>query len=75
MQVVGSLIIFSVFFRLQQIGGLTYFSQIGYVAAGVALIAGTFFLDERYSLLTWIGAAVIVTGIGLSVVAQRQRDS
>ena len=71
MQVIGSVIMFSMFFRLQQIGGPTYLSQIGYIAAGVALIAGTLFLGERYSLLTWIGAAVIVVGIGLSVVAQR----
>ena len=66
---------FSMFFRLQQIGGPTYLSQIGYVAAGVALLTGTVFLGERYSFLTWMGAAVIVIGIGFGVVAQRQRDA
>lgn len=75
MQVVGSVIMFSMFFRLQQIGGPTYLSQIGYVAAGVALLTGTVFLGERYSFLTWMGAAVIVIGIGFGVVAQRQRDA
>lgn len=72
-QVVGSVAMFSIFFRLQQIGGPTYLSQIGYIAAGVALFAGTVFLDEQYSFVTWLGASVIVLGIGISIVAQRQR--
>ncbi len=70
-QVIGAAVMFSVFFRLQQVGGPTYLSQIGYVAAGVALISGTVFLGERYSLITWLGAVVIVVGIALSIVGQR----
>lgn len=70
-QVFASAAMFSIFFRLQQVGGPSYLSQIGYVAAGVALIAGTVFLGERYSIITWIGAAVIVVGIGLSILGQR----
>ena len=73
MQIAGSAAMFSVFFRLQQVGGPTYLSQIGYVAAGVALFSGTLFLGERYSIVTWFGAAVIVAGIGLSIVAQQQQ--
>lgn len=73
-QIVVSTAMFSVFFRLQQIGGPTYLSQIGYISAGVALVAGTVFLGERYSPVTWFGAAVIVVGIGFSVVAQRKQD-
>lgn len=72
-QVLASAAMFSVFFRLQQVGGPTYLSQIGYIAAGVALFAGTLFLGERYSIVTWIGAAVIVAGIGIGVVAQKQQ--
>jgi drug/metabolite transporter (DMT)-like permease len=74
-QVIASTIMFSVFFRLQQVGGPTYLSQIGYVAAGVALFAGTLFLGERYSVATWLGAAVIVAGVGFSVVAQQQKKA
>ncbi len=72
-QVLVSAAMFSVFFRLQQVGGPTFLSQIGYVAAGVALFAGTFFLGEKYSFITWLGAAIIVAGIGFSVVAQKHR--
>lgn len=72
-QVIGSSAMFSIFFRLQQVGGPSYLSQIGYIAAGVALLAGTLFLDERYSMITWIGAGVIVLGIGFSIVAQRSQ--
>jgi len=72
-QVVGSAAMFSVFYRLQRVGGPTYLSQIGYIAAGVALFTGTYFLDERYSFITWFGAAVIVCGILLNVVAHQQK--
>ncbi len=71
-QVFVSAAMFSVFFRLQQVGGPTFLSQIGYVAAGVALFVGTFFLEEKYSFITWLGAAIIVVGIGFSVVAQKK---
>lgn len=74
-QIFVSAAMFSIFFRLQEVGGPTYLSQISYVAAGVALFAGTFFLDERYSVITWVGAAVIVAGIIFSVMAQRQQAS
>lgn len=69
--VITATAMFTVFFRLQQLGGPTYLSQIGYVAAAVALLVGTVFLSERYSLLTWSGAAVIVLAILVSVRAQR----
>ena len=42
------------------VGGPVYLSQIGYVAAAVGLFSGTLFLGERYGLLTWLGAAVII---------------
>jgi|GEM_PF-228011 len=72
-QVLASTAMFSLFFRLQQVGGPTYLSQIGYVAAGIALIAGTWLLDERYAWSTWAGALVILAGIALSVLAERRR--
>jgi len=72
-QVLGSAAMFSVFFRLQQVGGPTYLSQISYVAAAVALFSGTLLLGERYATVTWVGAVIIFLGIGLSVIAQRNR--
>lgn len=71
-QVLASAAMFSLFFRLQQVGGPTYLSQIGYVGAAIALLAGTGMLGERYSTSTWGGAAVILIGIVLSVLAQRR---
>ncbi len=62
-QVVIAAIMFALFFRLQVVGGPVYLSQIGYVAAGTALIIGTFFLGEHYGLATWAGALVIVAGV------------
>lgn len=70
-QVLVGAAMFSLFFRLQAVGGPTYLSQMGYIAAAVALVAGTVFLQERYALITWLGAGVVVVGIGLSVLAQR----
>jgi drug/metabolite transporter (DMT)-like permease len=73
-QVLASTAMFSLFFRLQQVGGPTYLSQIGYVAAAVALLAGTGVLGERYAMATWAGALVILAGIALSVLAQLRSD-
>jgi drug/metabolite transporter (DMT)-like permease len=72
-QVLASTAMFSLFFRLQQVGGPTYLSQIGYVGAAVALLAGTSVLGERYAWPTWTGAMVILIGIMLSVLAERRR--
>ena len=72
-QVLASSAMFSVFFRLQQVGGPTYLSQIGYVAAAIALVAGTSVLGERYAWTTWAGALVILAGIALSVLAEQRR--
>lgn len=73
-QVLASSAMFSVFFRLQQVGGPTYLSQIGYVAAAIALFAGTVILGETYAWATWIGALVIAVGIALGVMAEQRRN-
>ncbi len=57
--------------RLQLVGGPTYLSQIGYIAAVVALLVGTVIFNESYALLTWAGALIIVVGAALSVFAQK----
>ena len=69
--VVATTAMFTVFYRLQEVGGPTYLSQIGYVAAAVALFAGTVFLSEEYSWVTWIGAAIIVLAVATSIRAQK----
>lgn len=69
--VAASTAMFTVFFKLQVAGGPTYLSQIGYVAAAVALLSGTLFLGEKYSLLTWFGALVIIMGVLISIRAQQ----
>lgn len=69
-QAVAAAFQFVVFFRLQKVGGPLYLSQIGYVAAAVGLFSGMVFLGERYGLATWIGAAIIALGIGLTIRAQ-----
>ncbi|HTV67277.1 MAG TPA: DMT family transporter [Rhizobiaceae bacterium] len=69
-QVASASLMFVFFFRLQAVGGPVYLSQIGYVAAAVGLISGTFFLGERYQALTWIGAAIVAAGVVMTTKAQ-----
>ncbi len=57
--------------RLQFVGGPTYLSQIGYVAAGVALLIGLLVFGENYSWITWTGAFIILIGAAISVKAQK----
>ena len=64
---------FAFFFRLQAVGGPVYLSQIGYVAAAIGLVAGVLFLGERYQLLTWAGAAVIIAGVVMTTKAHGGR--
>ncbi|MDQ2633358.1 MAG: DMT family transporter, partial [Pseudomonadota bacterium] len=69
-QMASASAMFAFFFRLQAVGGPVYLSQIGYVAAAVGLFSGTLFLGERYGLLTWLGAVIIVAGVFLTTKAQ-----
>lgn len=69
-QLVASTIMYLTFFRLQAVGGPTYLSQIGYVAAAVGVAVGVWFLGERYPATVWAGIAVVALGIGLTTLAQ-----
>ena len=71
LQLIVSTLMFLMFFRLQQIGGPTYLSQIGYVAAAVGLVVGVFYFGEVYPLAVWIGAGIVAIGIAISTLAQR----
>jgi drug/metabolite transporter (DMT)-like permease len=70
LQVAVSTVMFLMFFRLQQLGGPTYLSQIGYVAAAVGVVIGVVWLGEMYPVGVWVGAAIIAAGIALSTYAQ-----
>lgn len=70
-QLICSSILFSAFFRLQQIGGPTYLSQIGYVAAAVGLAVGVGYFGEVYPLGVWLGVGIVAGGIAISTFAQR----
>lgn len=69
--IVGGLT-FPIYFRLQKFGGPVLLSQLGYIAAAVGLAAATLFLGETYPWLTWLGAVIILNGIGLTIRAQLQ---
>ena len=69
-QLTASTIMYLTFFRLQAVGGPTYLSQIGYVAAAVGVGVGVGFLGERYPPMVWAGIAVVALGIGLTTLAQ-----
>ncbi len=70
LQVAVSTVMFLMFFQLQQLGGPTYLSQIGYVAAAVGVVIGVTWLGESYPASVWLGAGVIAAGIALSTFAQ-----
>jgi drug/metabolite transporter (DMT)-like permease len=69
-QVIVSTAMFLMFFRLQQAGGPTYLSQIGYVAAAVGVLIGVIWLGETYPLGVWAGAALVLAGIAFSTLGQ-----
>lgn len=69
LQLAVSTAMFLMFFRLQQIGGPTYLSQIGYVAAAVGVFIGVAWFGEAYPFSVWAGAGVIATGILVSTLS------
>ncbi len=70
LQLLAGGLTFPVLFRLQQKGGPVLLSQIGYIAAGIGLIAATIFLGESYPSATWLGAGIIAIGIAISIISQ-----
>ena len=74
LQLVVSIIMFLMFFRLQQVGGPTYLSQIGYVAAAVGVVVGVFYFGETYPKSVWTGAGIIAIGIAFSTLGQSKKD-
>ncbi len=74
-QIALSALMFSVFFRLQKIGGPVYLSQIGYVVAATGLAVGSLVMGERYALFTWLGAAVVAIAVILTTISQIKSSS
>ncbi len=72
-QLVVSTVMFLMFFRLQQVGGPTYLSQIGYVAAAVGVVIGVLYFREVYPPHVWVGAGVIAAGIAFSTLGQAKK--
>jgi drug/metabolite transporter (DMT)-like permease len=73
LQVAATAAMLALFFQLQVVGGPVTLSQIGTVAAGVGVLAGTIGLGERYPAIVWIGIAIIAVGISLTVRARMRR--
>ncbi len=65
---------FPLFFRLQKVAGPVLLSQIAYVAAAIGLLVATFFLNEEYSALTWVGAGIISVGICVTILAEMRKS-
>jgi drug/metabolite transporter (DMT)-like permease len=70
LQVAISSTMFVLLFRLQQAGGPTYLSQLGYVAAIIGAGIGVFYFHDTYPLTVWLGAVLVACGIALTTVAQ-----
>ncbi|MFN4278191.1 MAG: DMT family transporter [Ferrovibrio sp.] len=68
---IAAFLSFIPYFELQRVAGPVYLSQIGYVMTATSLAIGTFVFGERYGLITWLAAGVIVAGIYL--VNRRQQ--
>jgi drug/metabolite transporter (DMT)-like permease len=53
------------FFRLQQIGGPIYLSQISYVNTGVGVAFAVLLFGERLSLWVWLAVALVFAGVAI----------
>jgi drug/metabolite transporter (DMT)-like permease len=61
---------YAFFFRLQQVGGPVYLSQISYVNTAVGLAFAVAFFAERFS--PWVWAAVVLVFAGVALVNRTQ---
>lgn len=62
---------YAFFFRLQQVGGPVYLSQISYVNTAVGLGFAVAFFAEQFS--PWVWFAVILVFVGVALVNRTQR--
>ena len=56
---------YAFFFRLQQVGGPVYLSQISYLNTGVGVAFAVLLFGERLSLTVWVAVALILCGVAI----------
>jgi drug/metabolite transporter (DMT)-like permease len=56
---------YAFFFRLQQIGGPVYLSQISYVNTGVGVAFAVLLFGERLSIWIWLAVALVFAGVAI----------
>lgn len=56
---------YAFFFRLQQVGGPVYLSQISYVNTGVGVAFAVLLFAERLSLWVWVSVGLILAGVAM----------
>lgn len=56
---------YAFFFRLQQIGGPVYLSQISYVNTGVGVAFAVVLFGERLSIWIWLAVVLVFAGVAI----------
>jgi drug/metabolite transporter (DMT)-like permease len=56
---------YAFFFRLQQIGGPVYLSQISYVNTGVGVAFAVLLFGERLSIWIWLAVVLVFAGVAI----------
>ena len=56
---------YAFFFRLQQVGGPVYLSQISYVNTAVGLAFAVLLFGERLNAWIWLAVALVFAGVAL----------
>jgi len=73
--VAGSVFTFLVFFSLLKTWSVTSLSFISVFTPAIALVLGFVFLDERPTLWTVLGAALVLAGVTTALTDSRRRES
>jgi drug/metabolite transporter (DMT)-like permease len=69
--IAGSVLTFLIYFTLLKTWSVTSLSFISVFTPAIALLLGFVFLDERPTLLTGVGAALVLIGVILAVTEKR----
>ncbi len=70
--IAGSVVTFLIYFTLLKTWTVTSLSFISVFTPAIALILGFVFLDERPTLWTWVGATLILGGVALALMPNRE---
>ncbi len=68
--IAGSVVTFLIYFTLLKTWTVTSLSFISVFTPAIALILGFVFLDERPTLWTWVGAALVLGGVTLALMPE-----